>query len=76
MDCSPPGSSVRGVLQAGILEWVVMPSFRGSFLLRDRTRVSGIAGRFFTTPTYVYLWLIHVDVWQKSNQYVNRSSFN
>ena len=26
MDCSPPGSSVRGILQSGILEWVAMPS--------------------------------------------------
>ena len=30
MDCSPPGSSVYGILQARILEWVAMPSFRGS----------------------------------------------
>ena len=30
-DCSPPGSSVHGVLQARILEWVAMPSSRGSF---------------------------------------------
>ena len=30
MDCSLPGSSVHGILQAGILEWVVMPSSRGS----------------------------------------------
>ena len=30
MDCSPPGSSVRGILQARILEWVAMPSSRGS----------------------------------------------
>ena len=30
MDCSPPGSSVHGILQAGILEWVAMPSSRGS----------------------------------------------
>ena len=29
MDCSPPGSSVHGILQARILEWVAMPSFRG-----------------------------------------------
>ena len=31
MDCSPPGSSVHGILQARILEWVAMPSCRGSF---------------------------------------------
>ena len=30
MDCSPPGSSVRGILQATILKWVAMPSSRGS----------------------------------------------
>ena len=29
VDCSPPGSSVHGILQARILEWVVMPSSRG-----------------------------------------------
>ena len=29
MDCSPPGSSVHGILQAGIVEWVAMPSSRG-----------------------------------------------
>ena len=30
MDCSPPGSSVSGILQAGIPEWVAMPSSKGS----------------------------------------------
>ena len=34
---SPPGSSVRGILQARILEWVAMPSSRGSSQPRDRT---------------------------------------
>ena len=29
VDCSPPGSSVHGILQAIILEWVAMPSSRG-----------------------------------------------
>ena len=37
---SPPGSYVKGILQARILEWVVMPSSRGSFQLRDLTRIS------------------------------------
>ena len=37
----PPGSSVHGTLQAGILEWVAMPSFRGSSQPRDQTRTSG-----------------------------------
>ena len=49
MDCSPPGSSVHGILQARILEWVAMPSSRGSSRPRDRIQVSSIAGRFFTT---------------------------
>ena len=38
MNCSPPGSSVHGILQAKILEQVTVPFFRGSSLLRDRTR--------------------------------------
>ena len=37
---SPPGSSVHGILQARILEWVAMPSSRGSSLPRDQTRIS------------------------------------
>ena len=48
MDCSPPGSPVRGILQARILEQVAMPSSRGSSQPRDRTQVSLIAGRGFT----------------------------
>ena len=48
MDCSPPGSSVHGILQAGILEWAAMPSSRGSSQPRDRTQVSSTTGRFFT----------------------------
>ena len=47
MDCSPPGSSAHGILQARTLEWVAMPSFRRSFWPRDQTLVSCIAGRFF-----------------------------
>ena len=48
MDYSPPGSSVHGILQARILEWVAIPFSRGAFLTRVRTRVSCTAGRFFT----------------------------
>ena len=47
MDCSPPGSSVHGILQARILERVVIPFSRGSFWPRDWTWVSCSAGRFF-----------------------------
>ena len=48
MDCSLPGSSVHGVLQARVLERVAMPSSRGSSQPRDRTQFSRIAGGFFT----------------------------
>ena len=51
MDCSLPGSSVHGILQARMLEWAAMASFRGSSHPRDRTSISYlcIAGR--TTRT-------------------------
>ena len=48
MDCSLPGSSTHGILQARILEWVVIPSSRGSSHPRDGTQVSRIEDRFFT----------------------------
>ena len=50
--CSPPGSSVRGILQARVLEWVAMPSSRGSSRPRYQTQVSCvpcIGGGLFTT---------------------------
>ena len=40
VDCSLPGSSIHGILQARILEWVAIPFSRGSSQLRDRTHVS------------------------------------
>ena len=48
MDCILPESSVRGILQARILEWVAKPSSQGSFQPRDSIQVSRIAGKFFT----------------------------
>ena len=47
MDCSQPGSSVHGILQARVLEWVAIPSPR-IFLTREWTCVSCIEGKFFT----------------------------
>ena len=52
MDCSPPGSSVHGILQARVLEWVAISSYRGSSPPRDRICISCgscITGRFFIT---------------------------
>ena len=43
MDCSPPGSSVHGICQARILEWVAMPTSRGSSWSRDRTHISYVS---------------------------------
>ena len=48
MNCSPPGSSVHGIFQARILEWVASPSPGKSSRLRDQTWVSCMAGGFFT----------------------------
>ena len=45
---SPPDSSVHGILQARILEWVAIPFSRGSYWPRNQTQVSRIAGGFFT----------------------------
>ena len=48
MDCSPPGSSVHGILQARIVDWVTISFSRGSSQPRDQTQVSCTAGRHFT----------------------------
>ena len=60
VDCSPPGSSVHGIFQARILEWVATPFYRGSSRLRDGTQVSWIVGWFdllASTPLSVSLML-------------------
>ena len=52
MDCSPPGSSVHGTVQAAIMEWTAMPSSRGSSWIRvkpESLMSPSLAGRFFTT---------------------------
>ena len=60
MNCNPPGSSVHRILQAEILEWLSMPSSRGSSWSRDQTGVSCITSRFSameptgrSPPTYM-----------------------
>ena len=108
------GPLSMGILQARILEWIVLSSSRGSSKPRDWTQVSRIAGRLFTAwapgkpkntgvgslsllqgifptqelnqgllhyrwilyqlstweaQTHVYIWVIHVVVWQKPTQY-------
>ena len=48
MNCSLPGSSIHGIFQAGVLEWIAISFSRGSSRPGDRTQVSRIAGRCFT----------------------------
>ena len=73
-NCSPPGSSVHGILQARMLEWVAIPFSRGSSRPMDQTQVSCITGRFFTIGAigeahYLYIYLcvlimyvrLHID---------------
>ena len=54
MGCSPPGSSIHGIFQARIVDWVAVSSSRGLSWLRDRTCVfcvSCIAGSFFSAES-------------------------
>ena len=64
MDYNPPGSSIHGIFQARILEWVAMPSSRGSswpssiFLIEPMS--PSLAGRFIITGTNGYVILLKV----------------
>ena len=49
MDGGLPGSSIHGIFQVGILEWIAIPFSRGSSWPRDCTHISCIAGGFVTT---------------------------
>ena len=60
MDCSPPGSSVHGILQARIMEWVVIAFSKGSSQPRDRTQVPTLQADSLPpeplgTPVYIYI---------------------
>ena len=50
MDCGLLGSSVHGILQVRVLEWVAIPCSRGSSQPRGPTWFSGTTGRFVTKP--------------------------
>ena len=65
MDCSPPGSSVDGVLQARILQWIARPSSRRSSQPRD-LKAPALAGGFFTTST----------TWEAPRRWVKRKKKN
>ena len=70
MDCSPPGSSVHGIIQARILERVDIPFSKGSSQTRDQTQVSCIAGGFLT------IWATReAQIWQSSTLYFMAAMF-
>ena len=61
MDCSQPGSSVHGISQARLLDWVAISSSRGSFRPRDQTAYLGLlhCRQILKTHYYFYLSLLH-----------------
>ena len=59
MDCSLPGSSVHGIFQAIVLEWIAISFSRESSQPRDQTRVSRIVDRGFT------FWATREEHWRK-----------
>ena len=72
INCCPPGSSVHGILQARIMEWVAMPSSRGSSQPRDRIHILHIAGRFSTvwaTRELEDLWTLELYTIQSGNKW-------
>jgi len=79
MDCSPLSSFVHGIFQARVLEWGAiafsMYNTRSTNWCSLTTWMGGIGwevgGGFRKEGTYVYLWLIYVDVWQKPTQHCN-----
>ena len=76
IDCSLPGSSIHGIFQAVVLEWIAISFFRGSSQPRARTQVSHIVDRYFTiwatrevTKIFHFLyrkWYCKIIEWLKS----------
>ena len=69
MDCNLSGSSIHGIFQARVLAWIAISFSRGSSWPRNRTRVSRIAGGFFTVwATWeVDIWSNGCDSWTIKN---------
>ena len=68
MDCSLSDSSVHGILQAWILEWIAMPSSRGSSQPRNQTRVSYIS--------YMGRWDFTTGANEKPRQQIKKQSYH
>ena len=75
IDCSPPGSSVHGILQARILEWVAISFSRGSSRPGVQPQVFCIAGRFFTFSATREALLSYLQVWCLYSSHCNQISF-
>ena len=71
-DCSLPGSSVHGIPQARLLEWVAIPLSRGSSQPRDRTRSlmsPALAEGFFTTGEEICnFYFSSTPIWREGGQ--------
>ena len=81
--CDPMAYTVHGIFQARILEWVAMPSSRGSSQPRDQTQVSRIAGRFLTSWDTREVHYLRMKIKQVcvfffffSNLSISRKTFN
>ena len=70
MDCSLSGSSLHGILQARVLEWVAISFSRGSSQLRDRTWVSLIKGRCFNLWATTEAPQLCAKYWTKKHETV------
>ena len=78
VDCSSPGSSVHGILQARVLEWVAISFSRGSSRPRDQNWVSRIAGRHFNLWVFG-LWCdtnLHIGSYSATYQLIWAGNFN
>ena len=83
VDYSPPGSSVHGILQTRILEWVAISFSSGSSQLRDQAQVSRIAGRRFNFCATreacicrVYVYAEYIPVYAEYIYHYPRYSFH
>ena len=74
MDCSAPGSSVHGISQGRILQWVAIFSSRASSWPKDQTRISCIAGIFFTAEPLgkpLSLWpTVNLSTWAENQLHI------
>ena len=77
MNCSPPGSSVHGILQARILEWVAISSSTASSWPRIEPVSSALAGRISITEPpgkpHAFVYLMHLPLYSAQNCYLENA---